>query len=140
MSFAKQYYDQLNEIRTVTMRSESDINRLGANYRKLAREMKVSATEIATAAVTYYRQGLPDEQVNERLVGTIQYAKVSAMEFGKASEIITSATNAMEISARRASDVMIYLGDAAGTSADEVGTAMQRSTAAAEAFGLSFEW
>lgn len=35
---------------------------------------------------------------------------------------------------------MIYLGDAAGTSADEVGTAMQRSAAAADAFGLSFEW
>lgn len=99
VSFASKYYDQLNEIRTVTMRSEADVNKLGSNYRKLGKEMKVSATEIATAAVTYYRQGLPDEKVNERLLGTIQYAKVAAMEFGKASEIITSATNSLEISA-----------------------------------------
>ena len=43
----------------------------------MAREMNVSATEIATAAVEFWRQGLDEDEVNRRLEATIQYAKIS---------------------------------------------------------------
>lgn len=57
ISYATEYYDALNEIRTVTMKSESESNKMGENFRKIAKEMKVSSTEVAQAAVTFYRQG-----------------------------------------------------------------------------------
>lgn len=46
----------------------------------------------------------------------------------------------MEISAKRAADVFAYLGDASASGADEIGIAMQKASASAVEFGLSFEW
>ena len=102
--------------------------------------MNVASTEIATAAVEFWRQGLPEDEVNSRLKSTIQYAKISGLEFAEAAELITAATNTMEISAKRASDVFAYLGDASASGADEIGIAMQKASASAVEFGLSFEW
>lgn len=45
----------------------------------MAKTMKVSSTEIATAAVEFWRQGLDESEVNARLTASIQYAKISAM-------------------------------------------------------------
>lgn len=53
---------------------------------------------------------------------------------------MTAATNAMEVSAKRAADVFAYLGDASASGADEIGIAMQKASASAVEFGLEFEW
>lgn len=102
--------------------------------------MNVASTEIATAAVEFWRQGLSEDEVIRRLKPTIQYAKISALEFDEAAELITAATNTMEISAMRAADVFAYLGDASASGADEIGIAMQKASASAVEFGLEFEW
>lgn len=106
----------------------------------MAREMNVSATEIATAAVEFWRQGLDEDEVNRRLEATIQYAKIAAMEFDETATLITAATNTMDISARRVADVFAYLGDASASGPDEIGIAMQKASASAMEFGLTFEW
>ena len=59
--YAQEYYDKLNEIRIITGRSEADVARLGQSYRALAKQMNVSSTEIATAAVEFWRQGLQED-------------------------------------------------------------------------------
>lgn len=102
--------------------------------------MKVSATEIAVAATEFWRQGLDEQQVNERLVATTQYAKISAMEFEDAAEVITAATNTMGISAQHVADIFAYLGDMSASGPDEIGRAMQKASASAKEFGLTFEW
>lgn len=140
LDYARTYYDLLNEIRIVSGYSEDQVKVLGQQYRDIAREMKVSSTEIAEAAVEYWRQGLPADEVNDRLVQTIQYAKVSSLEFSESAELMTAATNAMGVSAQRVADVWTYLGDASASGADEVGRAMQKVAASAGEFDLSFEW
>ena len=102
--------------------------------------MKVSATEIAVAATEFWRQGLDEQQVNERLIATTQYAKISAMEFEDAAEVITAATNTMGISAQHVADIFAYLGDMSASGPDEIGRAMQKASASAKEFGLTFEW
>ena len=138
--FAQQYYDKLNEIRIVTGKSQQQANQLGTSYRNLAKNMKVSTTEVAVAATEFWRQGLDEQQVNERLVATTQYAKISAMEFEDAAEVITAATNTMGISAQHVVDIFAYLGDNSASGPDEVGKAMQKASASAKEFGLTFEW
>ena len=138
--FAQQYYDKLNEIRIVTGKSQQQANQLGTSYRNLAKNMKVSATEVAVAAAEFWRQGLDEQQVNERLVATTQYAKISAMEFEDAAEVITAATNTMGVSAQHVVDIFAYLGDNSASGPDEVGKAMQKASASAKEFGLTFEW
>ena len=102
--------------------------------------MSVSATEVAKAAVEFWRQGLGEDETEKRLKASIQYAKISAMEFDEAAELITAATNTMEVSAQHVADIFAYLGDTSASGADEIGVAMQKASASAVEFGLSFEW
>ena len=144
IEYANAYYDQLNEIQVVTMKSDGDISNLSSQYRQMAKEMSVSSKEIASAATTFYRQGLDDQAVEQRLKYTTQYAKVAAMNFTEAADLITATANSMsndiQGDIQRVVDVFVYLGDNAGTSAAEVGTAMQKAAASAGQFGMSFEW
>ena len=48
--------------------------------------MKVTSTELSSAAVTFYRQGLNDSQVNSRLEWVTKYAKVANISFETAAE------------------------------------------------------
>lgn len=140
IEYAQKYYDLLNEIRIVTGYTEEEANVMGRKFLDLAEKMSVSSVDIAKAATEYYRQGLGDEKVMERMTSTIQYAKISAIDFESAAKLITAATNAMGISGEKAADVFAVLGDLSAAGADEIGTAMQKATAAAKQFGLSFEW
>lgn len=125
IDYAGKYYDLLNEIRIVSgtalnpetgeMEAAMSVEKaeeIGRAYRRMAKEMQVSSVEIATAAVEFWRQGLPEDEVESRLQSTIKYAKISGLEFQASAELITAATNAMEVSAERAADVFAYLGDA----------------------------
>lgn len=106
----------------------------------MATEMSVTSREIAEAAVEYWRQGLPEDQVNERLQATIKYAKISGLEFSDAAELMTSATNTYGVAADKVADIWSVLGDESATGADEIGKAMSKASASASEFGLSFEW
>ena len=144
--YATQYYDRMNEIRIVTLKSEDDANKLSDSFRNMAHELSVSSNEIAEAATIFYRQGLDDGQVSERLQATIMYAKTAGVEAENAANKITSVINSIstdargvEMSAQRVADVFLYLGDNAASSGEEIGTAMQRSAALADTAGVSFE-
>lgn len=143
-TYANEYYDQLNEIQVVTQKSDSDIANMSEQYRQMAQEMSVSSKEIASAATTFYRQGLGDADVEQRLKYTTQFAKVASVDFKQAAELITATANSMskdiQGNIQRVVDVFVYLGDNAGTSGQEIATAMQKSAAAAGQFGVSFEW
>lgn len=125
----------MNEIRVVTGKSEQDAERIGASYRKLAKDMKVTSTELSQAAITFYRQGLSDGEVNKRLQAVTKYAKIANIEFEKAAELVTSTTNSMGVEVNKVIDVFLTLGDSAATSGEEIGKGMQKAAAAAATFG-----
>lgn len=144
IDYATTYYDRLNEIRVVTGKTEAEAAAMGKTFRKLAKDMKVTSTELSQAAVTFYRQGLSDTEVNKRLEWVTKYAKVANIDFETAAQLVTAATNSMsediQGDVQRVVDVFLYLGDTAATSGEEVGKAMQKASASATEFGLSFEW
>jgi len=149
VKYAKSYYDALNEIRVVTGMTESQAMAMGQQMRDLAKEMKVTSTELSQAAITFYRQGLEPEEVQDRLKWVTEYAKIANMPFQDAAELMTAAINTMgdaiqesgvENVVEHVADVWLYLGDSAATSGEEIGKAMQKASASATEFGLSFEW
>lgn len=111
IEYAEEYYDLMNEIRIVSGYSEDQAKRLGSEYRKMAQEMSVSSTDIAKAAVEFWRQGLDEDETNRRIQAATQYAKISSLDFAEAAELITAATNTLDISAQHVADVFAYLGD-----------------------------
>lgn len=77
IDYASKYYDLLNEIRIVSGATEAEAEAMGQTYRNMAKEMNVSSTEIAKAANEFWRQGIDESSVNERLEYTVKYAKIS---------------------------------------------------------------
>ena len=129
----------MNQLRIVMNLSNEDAIKLGRNYNQLAREMSVTTTEVANAAVEFARQGLNQDEMNDRLQNTIKYAKISGMEFQESAEIITATVNSMGVETQRAIDVFSYMGDATATGADEIGRAFQKVGGSASAVNLEFE-
>lgn len=149
INYATEYYDRLNEIRVVTGKTEKESAKIGQDMRNLAKEMKVTSTELSKAAVTFYRQGLDDAEVQDRLKWVTEYAKIANIEFDDAAQLMTASINTMGDSIEQSgfanvvehiADVWLYLGDNAATSGEEIGKAMQKASASATEFGLSFEW
>ncbi len=139
VTYAKEYYDKMNEIQIVTMKTDSQIESLSQSYRNLAKDLKISSTDIATAAVEFWRQGLDEEETMSRTKWASMYAKITAQSFDEAATQITASTNSMGVSAQEVVDLFTYLGDASASSGSEIGTAMQKAAAAAAAFGLDFK-
>lgn len=102
--YVEEFNSLLTEISIVTGRTQSEVEELGSSYRALAKDMKVTSTQIAEAAVGYYRQGLNDNQVMERLGKTIQFSKTSGLEFADAAEYLTATVNSMDVTIERAAD------------------------------------
>lgn len=138
-SYASKYYDQMNEIRVITGKTEEEASKLGSNLRDMAQSLSVTSSDLASAATIFYRQGLSGSDVASRLQSTIEYAKAANVETATAAELITAVTNSMGQSAEHVADVFLYLGDNAASSGEEIGQAMQRSAATANAAGISFE-
>lgn len=142
--YATEYYDSLNEIQVVTLKSDAQIEQLTGKYQQMAKQLSVTSTEVADAAVLFYRQGLSDSEVDQRLKTTTMFAKTAAIDVSDAAEMITATMNSMENdiqgNIQRVTDVFLYLGDNAATSAEEVATAMQKASATAGTYGMSFEW
>lgn len=129
----------LNEIRIVTNKSVEEVNKLGKSYNALAKELSSTTTEITKASAELFRQGLNDEQVNERLQATVKYAKISGLSIEESSKIITANANATGKSVNSIIDIMAKLGDETATGADEIGLAMSKVAGSAKVAGIPFE-
>lgn len=130
----------LSEVSIVTNRSQESVAALGKEYQKLAVDMAVSTKQIAEASVTFYRQGLSQVEVMDRVRIATQLAKIANVDFAASAEIITSMTNALGVTAIRAADAIIAVGDATATSAQELGTAMQKVSGTAGALSIDLEY
>ena len=133
---AQEYYDLLNEIQIVMQNSDGEIEAMSQQFQKMAKDLQISATDIATSAVEFVRQGLSESETMERTEWASMYAKVTSQEFDEASEQITATVNSMGVSAQEAVDLFVYLGDNSATSGAEVAEAFQKASAAAASFGL----
>lgn len=137
-TYAQEYYDKLNEIQIVTQKSDTQMQNISNTFKNMAKELKISSTDIATAATTFYRQGLDEEETKSRTKWASMYAKITAQSFDEAATQVTASVNSMGISAQEVVDVFTYLGDNSASSGAEIGEAMQKAAAAAAEFGLDF--
>ncbi len=133
---AQKYYDLLNEIQIVMQNSDGEIEAMSQQFKQMASDLQISATDIATSAVEFVRQGLSESETMDRTKWASMYAKVTAQEFDEASTQITATVNSMGVSAQEVVDLFVYLGDNSATSGAEVAEAFQKASAAAASFGL----
>ena len=129
----------LTEIGMVTNQTREQVAGLSKEFNNMAKELKVATSHITTGAVEFYRQGLQQEEVMERLRTTTMYSKVANLDFTQSAELLTAAVNSMGIDIERAADVFLYLGDATATSGAEIGIGFSKVGGAAASLGIEFE-
>jgi TP901 family phage tail tape measure protein len=139
ISYISELSNFLNEIQIVTMKTDLEVNKLAKSYNSLAKEMKVTTKEIASESANLYRQGLNDSEVEDRMKGIIQYAKISSISIADSNKIITATANATGQSIQKIIDIFALLGDTTSSGADEIGEALQRVASASENSNLSLE-
>ena len=129
----------ITEIGMVTNQNREQTAGLAREYNELAKQMKVLTADITAGAVEFYRQGLKQEEVMEKLRTTTKYSKVANLDFKQSAELLTAAVNSMGVSIERASDVFLLLGDATATSGAEIAKGFQKVGGTASALGIEFE-
>jgi TP901 family phage tail tape measure protein len=139
IAYANDLNKSMSEISIVTGQSQSQVAALGMEYQKLAMEMSVSTKEIANASVTFFRQGLDQVSVLERIRVATQYAKVANLDFAQSSELLTAAVNSMDLPIERIADVFNLLGDLTSTGPDELGIAFQKVGSIVKSSNIEFE-
>jgi len=115
VEYTKEFYDLLNQVRIVSGATEEQADAIGRKYIQMAQDMSVGSRDIASAAVEFYRQGLGEAETEDRLKWTTVYAKIAGLEFQDAAELVTAATNSMDLDVQRVVDVFSYLGDASAS-------------------------
>lgn len=137
--FVKQFDKAMTEIQMITLKSDTQIDQLGSKLIDVAKSTGSTVTDVTSAASNLYRQGLSDEEVDERLDDVIKFSKVSGIKTTEASKIITTALqNGLVGNSTEAMDALVALGDSAATTASEIAKGMQKSAAAAKQSGMSY--
>lgn len=137
--FVQEFNSQMTTIQMITLKTDQQMATLGDGLIAKAQELKVSISEIASSAETLYRQGLSDEEVNERLEVISKFSKVSGTKIDAATKLVTVAMNTGLVSNPEiAADIVTALGDNAATNAAEIEKGIEKAGAAAAADGTTF--
>jgi len=137
--FVQEFDKTMTSIQMITLKSDEQMSTLGDSLIAKAKELKISVAEITQSAETLYRQGLSDEEVDERLDVISKFSKVSGTKVDAATKLITVAMNTgLVTDPRIAADVVTALGDNAATNASEIEKGIEKAGAAAAADGTTF--
>lgn len=136
--FVKQYDAAITEIQVVTRKSDEEVNKLGDDMMKVAKDLKVSFSDVAKATTELYRQGLSDEEVDKRREQVLKFSKVTGVSATDATKLITVGVNSgLFKDAKEVTDVVTALGDSAATNAGQIQKGIQKAGYAAKEAGVS---
>lgn len=136
--FVKQYDAAIAEIQVVTRKSDEEVNKLGDDMMQVAKDLKVSFSDVAKATTELYRQGLSDEEVDERREQVLKFSKVAGVSATDATKLITVGVNSgLFKDAKEVTDVVTALGDSAATNAGQIQKGIQKAGYAAKEAGVS---
>lgn len=137
ITFAKEFNSTMNSISIVT--GKLNLNGLSDEFYNLGDALSSTQKDISTGANEFFRQGLTQSDVIERLASTTQFAKVSNLEFKESAELLTASVNSLGVPIERIADVYTYLGDATATGSDELAIAMSKVAGTTSVAQISLE-
>lgn len=137
--FVKEYNAAMTNIQMITLKSDSEMSTLGDGLIAKAQELKISISEVTQMATELYRQGLTDDEMDERLDVIAKFSKVSGTKAGDATKLITTAMNTGLVdNAQYAADVVAKIGDSAATNAAQIEKGIEKAGAAAATDGTTY--
>lgn len=143
ISYIRELDTALNDIRIVTGKTANEILDWSEKSIAAAENLGRSATEYAKAALIYYQQGLPDDQITDRTNATLKLANVSKQSVEEVADQLTAIWNNFDDGSKSMeyyADVITKLGADTASSSDEIATGIQKFASVAQTIGLSYEY
>lgn len=141
--YAQDLNKSLNNIRIVTGQSTDQMAVFAKQANKAAKELSVSTTAYTDAALIYYQQGLPEEEVRKRTETTVKMSNVTGESAADVSSYMTAIWNNFDNGSKSLeyyADVITALGAATAASSEEIAGGLEKFAAVGETVGLSYEY
>lgn len=138
--FTKALDGSLNDIQIVTNKSSEDMAKFAVQANKAAQSLKTTTTAYTDAALTFYQQGLSDEDVAARAETSLKVSNVTGLSGDQSAEYVTAVLNGYKVAAEDAENAMDKLaavGAATASSLAELSEGMAKVASAANAMGVS---
>lgn len=138
----KELDKQFNEISIVTGKTMDELWKGFANLNYIAQQYGVVTSDVVSTQKLYYQQGRSATEVTQLTGKTLTLARISGLDFAKATEYMTAAINAYKIEAseaNRVTDTYSALSTEAAVDANEVAVAMSKVASLAAMSGSEFE-
>jgi len=132
---------ELTSLQIVTGQTDEEIAKLGKDYNYLAQEVGATTLEVAQGSLEWARQGKTAKETTVLLKNSMMLSKLAAMDSAEATEKLTAVMNGFKLEVKDvqlALDVLIALDNAYATSAEEIISAMQRSSNSAQLVGIEY--
>jgi TP901 family phage tail tape measure protein len=123
-------------------KTTEQINSLAGSFNNLAKELGTTTIEVAKGSVEWLRQGKTIAETQELIKSTMMLSKLGALDSASATEDLTAVLNGFQMQASDASrvvDKLVAIDNIAATSAGELSSALQYSSAVANETGVSFD-
>ena len=142
-NYTLQLDKSLNDIRIVSNESAANMERFAKQANVAAKELGASTLDYTKAALIYYQQGLPSDQIEERSNITVKMANVLGRSAEEVSDYMTAIWNNFADGSQSLeyyADVITKLGAATASSAEEIAGGLEKFAAVGQTIGLSYEY
>lgn len=133
---------QFNEIAIVSDYSTQEMWKSFSTVNKVAQEFGVTTKNVLEVQNLYYHQGKDMAEVNKLTAQTLTLAKITGMDYERATSDLTAALNAYNIAAEdsvRVTDTIAAMDTNAAISSEELMTALTKTASIAANAGMSLE-
>lgn len=140
--YTKSLDTSLNDIRIVSDKSASDMERFAVQANKAAKALGSTTRDYTNASLIYYQQGLNDEETAARAETTLKTANVTAQSGQEVSEQLTAIWNGYRVQAEETELYIDKVAKVAATSAadlEELATGMSKVASAANSAGVDID-
>ena len=138
--FTKALDGSLNDIQIVTNKSSEDMKKFAIQANDAAKALGTTTTAYTNASLTFYQQGLSDEDVAARAETSLKVSNVTGLSGDQSAEYVTAVLNGYKVAAEDAENAMDKLaavGVATASSLAELSEGMAKVASAANAMGVS---
>ena len=132
----------ITEIAIVTDMTQNDLWGQMKSYTDMARQYASSISGVYKVSQLYYQQGLQTADVMALTEQTLKMARISGLDYAKATDYMTNAVRSFKMEmtdAQRVVDVYSEIAASSATSTTELAVAMSKTASSAAAVGASFE-
>lgn len=139
IGYVKELDEAMNNIRRITMDTQSEAMNLAKTYNQIALDLSASTLEVANAAGTWLRQGFSSEETNTLVKDSIILSKLAMIDSASATQYLTSTLKGYKLEAEEVIgviDKMVTIDFNAATTAQDVAEALSRCANMARTSGV----